>query len=155
MGRGQAQPLKSTRGATLIELLTFLTIVATLTALGLTGLRGFREASAIQAATRSARNHLVLARSMALARRETMRVRVDGSGDLVIVAPSDELLSSASVGPSDELALDSLRIRPSTLRFNSRGQAAPGSVYLYRGDRVVRIVSNFLGRLRIESFRSR
>jgi hypothetical protein len=58
----------------------------------------------------------------------------------------------ALAGP-DALPVDSLRVRPATLRFNARGQAAPGSVYLYRGRRSIRIVCNFLGRLRIEAVR--
>jgi hypothetical protein len=59
----------------------------------------------------------------------------------------------SSVGRSGDVALDSIRLRPATLRFNARGQAAPGSVYLYRRDRGVRLVSNFLGRIRQENFR--
>jgi len=50
------------------------------------------------------------------------------------------------------LGVDSARLRPSVMRFNARGQAAPGSLYLYRGRRVVRIVCNFLGRLRVERY---
>ncbi|MFW6193741.1 MAG: hypothetical protein ACOC83_09675, partial [Gemmatimonadota bacterium] len=48
--------------------------------------------------------------------------------------------------------LDSARLRPSVLRFNARGQASPGSLYLYRKRRGVRVVSNFIGRVRVERF---
>jgi len=108
----------------------------------------------MRAATWSVRNHLALARSLAIARREKIRVRRDESGDLVLLTLSGERVVAAAVGPSADVPVDSLRVRPSTLRFNARGQAAPGSVYLYRGDRVERIVSNFLGRLRVESYRA-
>jgi Tfp pilus assembly protein FimT len=145
--------LRST-GATLPELLIALTIVGTLIALGASGFRNLRDAASMRAATWSVRNHLVLARSLAIARREKIGVRRDASGDLVIVAASGEKLMTAAVGPAADLTIDSLRVRPATLRFNARGQAAPGSVYLYRGDRIVRVVSNFLGRLRVEASRA-
>jgi len=141
-------------GATLPELLITLTVVGTLAALGASGLRNLREATSVRAATWSVRNHLVLARSLAIARREKIRIRLDVSGDLVLLTPSGERVAAAGVGPASDVPVDSLRVRPSTLRFNARGQAAPGSVYLYRGDRVVRVVSNFLGRLRVESYRA-
>ena len=141
-------------GATLPELLIALTVVGTLTALGASGFRSLRDSTSMRAATWSVRNHLVLARSMAIARREKVGVRRDASGNLVIVAASGETLMTAAVGPAADLTLDSLRVRPATLRFNARGQAAPGSVYLYRGDRIVRVVSNFLGRLRVEASRA-
>jgi prepilin-type N-terminal cleavage/methylation domain-containing protein len=139
-------------GVTLPELLITLTVIGTLTTLGASGFRNLRDATSMRAATWSVRNHLVLARSLAIARREKIRIRQ--SGDLVLLTLSGERVAAASVGPSSDVPVDSLRVRPSTLRFNSRGQAAPGSVYLYRGDRVVRVVSNFLGRLRIESYRA-
>jgi len=141
-------------GFTLPELLITLTVVGTLAALGASGLRNLREATSMRAATWSVRNHLVLARSLAVARREKIRIRLDASGDLVLLTPSGERVAAAAVGPASDVPVDSLRVRPPTLRFNARGQAAPGSVYLYRGDRVVRVVSNFLGRLRVESYRA-
>lgn len=140
-------------GFTLPELLITLTVVGTLAALGASGLMNLREATSMRAATWSVRNHLVLARSLAVARREKIRIRLDASGDLVLLTPSGERVAASAVGPASDVPVDSLRVRPPTLRFNARGQAAPGSVYLYRGDRVVRVVSNFLGRLRVESYR--
>jgi prepilin-type N-terminal cleavage/methylation domain-containing protein len=141
-------------GATLPELLIALTVVGTLAALGASGFRSLRDATSMRAATWSVRNHLALARSLAIARREKIGVRRDASGHLVLVAASGETLMTAAVGPAADLSIDSLRVRPSTLRFNARGLAAPGSVYLYLDDRVVRVVSNFLGRLRIEASRA-
>ena len=140
-------------GVTLPELLITLTVVGTLTAVSASGMRNLRDAYSMRAATWSVRNHLALARSLAIARREKIRVRRDESGDLVVLTSSGERVAAAAIGRAADVPVDSLRVRPPTLRFNSRGQAAPGSVYLYRGDRIVRVVSNFLGRLRVESYR--
>jgi type IV fimbrial biogenesis protein FimT len=142
-------------GFTLPELLIVVTVLGTLAALGASGFRNLRDATSMAAATWTVRNQLVLARSMAIGRREKIRVRLDSWGGLVVVAESGQRLATVGVGPGNDLPVDSIRVRPSTLRFNARGQAAPGSVYLYRGDRKARIVSNFLGRLRIETARIR
>jgi hypothetical protein len=74
-----------------------------------------------------------------------------GGRPFELIDPSGRRLARVPVGPGSDLQMDSIRVRPPTLRFNSRGQAAPGSIYLYLGVRTVRIVSNFLGRLRVES----
>jgi hypothetical protein len=116
--------------------------------------RELRAAAYVHAASRSVRNQLVLARSLSVARRERIRIRLDPEGDLVLLDDSGRRLARATVGLDGDLRVDSVRVRPATLRFNPRGQAAPGSVYLYRGNRIVRIVSNFLGRLRVETRRS-
>ena len=142
-------------GFTLTELLIAVAIAGTLTAVGLTGFHSLRQTSRLHAAVRSVRGHLTLARTLALGRREQIRVRLDSSSDLVILDPVGNRLASASVGRGDDLPVDSVRIRPATMRFNARGQAAPGSVYLHLGDRTVRVVCNFLGRLRVESSRRR
>lgn len=142
-------------GVTLPELLIAITIVGTLAALGLSGFRDLGEAARIHSAARSVWSHLALARTLALGRRETVRVRLDSRGDLVLLDRNGRLLATASVGPGADLSVDSIRVRPVTLRFNSRGQAAPGSVYLHLGERTVRVVSNFLGRLRVEASRRR
>ena len=148
------RPVSAAAGVTLPELLITLTILGTLTALGASGFRSLRDATSMRAATWSVRNHLALARSLAIARREKILVRPGPSGDLVLLTASGERVAGIGVGPAGDVPVDSLRVRPATLRFNARGQAAPGSVYLYRGDRVVRIVSNFLGRLRVEAYRA-
>ena len=149
----QVRITRSAMGTTLTEMLIVLTILGTVTAVSASGMRNFREASSMRAASWSVRNHMAMARSLAIARREKIRMRLDSAGDLVVLSPSGERLAAASVGPAGDIPIDSLRVRPRTLRFNSRGHAAPGSIYLYRGDRIVRIVSNFLGRLRVESYR--
>lgn len=140
------------RGFTLPEMLIVLTIAATAFTLGWTGLRGFREASALRAAARQVTAELTLARRLAVNRRETVRFSAS-SGDLALTGEDGAVLARLALAGPDALPVDSLRVRPATLRFNPRGQAAPGSVYLYRGRRSIRIVCNFLGRLRIETVR--
>jgi hypothetical protein len=133
-------------------MLIVLTMLATLTAFGWSGLRSFREASALRAAARQVVAELSLARRLAVNRRETVRFAA-ASDDLALTAEDGAVLVRLALAGPDALPVDSLRVRPATLRFNARGQAAPGSVYLYRGRRSIRIVCNFLGRLRIEAVR--
>ncbi|MFQ5529800.1 MAG: Tfp pilus assembly protein FimT/FimU [Gemmatimonadota bacterium] len=140
------------QGFTLPEILIVLTVVGTVAAFGISGFVGLREAAAMRSATRVVRQQLALARRAAVNRRETVRFRQRGS-QLVLQAPDGAVLAATSLTGVDPLPVDSVRLRPSTFRFNARGQAAPGSVYLYRGDRSVRVVCNFLGRLRVEPVR--
>lgn len=140
------------RGFTLPELLIALIVASTLSALSWTGLRSFREASALRAAARQVVAELSLARRLAVNRRETIRFTA-AAGDLALTAENGVVLARLPLAGPDALPVDSLRVRPATLRFNARGQAAPGSVYLYRGRRSIRIVCNFLGRLRVETVR--
>lgn len=140
-------------GVTLPELLLVLGLVGILVVPALSGFRRWRDSASLHAATRSVRAHLVLARSLAVSRRQTVRVRATSDGDLVLLDPADSILARATVGRAGDTTLDSVRVRPSMLRFNSRGQAAPGSVYLYARGRSVRLVCNFLGRVRQEPVR--
>lgn len=109
------------------------------------------DAFALRRAGDLARGHLARARLLAVARREIVRVRAGPEGELLALGPDDASLAVTHLD-HPPLGLDSLRLQPSTLRFNARGQAAPGSVYLYRGRRGVRLVCNFLGRVRRETF---
>lgn len=136
------------RGFTLPELLIALTLTATLLAMGWTGVRGLRDAASLRAAARQVVAQLTLARRLAVDRREIVRFR-DGGGEAALFGEDGRVLARLALDGPDRLPVDSIRIRPSTLRFNARGQAAPGSVYLYRGQRSIRIVCNFLGRLRV------
>lgn len=140
------------RGFTLPELLIVLTVMSILLAMSWSGLSAFREASALRAAARQVTAQLALARRLAVGRRETVRFTAAGN-DLTLSAPDGTVLLRVGLEGPDPLPVDSLRVRPSSLRFNARGQAAPGSVYLYRGRRSIRIVCNFLGRLRVEGVR--
>ncbi len=95
-----------------------------------------------------ARGHLARARLTALARRARVEVRLGRPNRLLLLDAGGNRIAEADLGADGLLALDSLRIRPTSIRYNARGQGSPGSLYLYRGDRGVRLVSNFLGRVR-------
>lgn len=140
------------QGVALVELLLVIGVVGLLTLIAVSGVREFREAIALQRAESACRAKLSQARMLAIARRGVVRIRATSDGRLTLEDPDGRIVSRTGLldGP---FRVDSVRLRPSTLRFNSRGQAGPGSLYLYRGRRGVRIVSNFLGRLRIERFR--
>jgi type II secretory pathway pseudopilin PulG len=135
-----------------VELLIALTVAGLLTALAFRGYRTWRDSVALEAAGRAALGHLALARTRALALRRTLRVRLAEDGALETYdATTGEVVDRTWLS-GDVSHLDSLRLRPRTLRFNARGQAAPGSLYLYRGSRAIRIVCNFIGRLRTVRF---
>ena len=139
-------------GFTLPEMLIALTVVGTLAALGISGFVGLRESAALQVSTRVIRHQLTLARRAAVNGRQTVRFR-NTSGQLVLETLTGTVLAATSLTGVDPLPVDSVVLRPASLRFNARGQAAPGSVYLFRGNRSVRIVCNFLGRIRTEPVR--
>lgn len=150
--RREDVPASLPTGFTLPELVVALVIAAAVLATGWSGVRTFREVSALRAAARQVTAHLSLARRLAVGRRETVRVSA-AAGELALRAEDGTVIVRLALEGQDALPVDSLRVRPATLRFNARGQAAPGSVYLYRGRRSLRIVCNFLGRLRVEDVR--
>ncbi len=133
-------------GFTIVELLIAIFIVGTIATFGFSGF-------SLRSATWEVRQQLSFARRAAISRRETIRFRQIGDR-LVLQSPDGRDLMSIALSGVDHLPVDSVQIRPATFRFNARGQAAPGSVYLYRGKRSVRIVCNFLGRLRVEPVRN-
>lgn len=139
------------RGITLAELLVAVAVLGLVAAIGWPGLLRLRESIALGRAESACRGRLGQARMLAIARRGVVRIRATEEGVLTLEAPDGRIVSRTSLldGP---FRVDSVRLRPATLRYNGRGQAGPGSLYLYRGRRGVRIVSNFLGRLRIERF---
>lgn len=140
-------------GLSLPELLLALVLLGLLAVPAATGFRRWRDSASLHAAARSARSHLALARRLAISRRETVRVRATSDDDLVLLDSSDRILALAAIGRRGDIPVDSVRLRPSTLRFNSRGQAAPGSVYVFGRRGSVRLVCNFLGRVRQETVR--
>jgi prepilin-type N-terminal cleavage/methylation domain-containing protein len=136
-------------GMTLIELLIALVILSTLSAIGWRGLRRYRDAAALQEAANAVTRALNFGRNSAMARRETIRLRV-GAGELLLLSPDGVPVFRLPIGPGTELPVDSVVVRPATIRFNSRGHAGAGSVYLWRHNVTVRLVCNFLGRVRRE-----
>lgn len=137
-------------GFTLTELVVVVALLGSLGMVGITTWRAHREATDLRGGVRVAREALATARLAATAGRRVVRLQVEGAATLVLTDPGGSVVRRWSLGPHGTFRLDSVRLRPSTLRFNSRGQAAPGSVYLYRGDAGVRLVINFLGRVREE-----
>ena len=102
-------------------------------------------------AARVAESQLTLARLHAVATHVPTAVTLAGTR-LEVSRRGGSLLSRVDLGRHTLGRLDSLRLQPSTLRFNARGHGSPGSVYLYRGERDVRLVSNFVGQVRAVPF---
>lgn len=138
-------------GFTLLELLVATVLLALATAAGAEGLRRYRDAVALERAADAVRSRLAEARLLGVTRRAVVRLRITGAGALELRGPDGELVGATPlVGGAFDL--DSARLRPSVLRYNARGQASPGSLYLYRERRGIRVVSNFIGRVRVERF---
>lgn len=138
-------------GFTLLELLITTVLLAIAVGIGAEGLRRYRDSVSLDQAASAARGRIAQARMLGVARRGVVRLRITPEGALELRDPEGKVAGMTPLlGRS--FALDSVRLRPSVLRFNARGQAGPGSLYLYGKDRGVRIVSNFLGRVRMERF---
>lgn len=148
-GEGPAASGAGARAFTLLELLVALVLFGLVAAAAGPSVAAHRDATALRRSASAVRGLLASARQAAVARRAVVRVRVDPRGTVTATADDGTEVGALPLGTGD-LALDSVRLRPPTLRFNPRGQAAPGSAYLHRGDRRVRIVCNFVGRLREE-----
>lgn len=140
-------------GFTLPELLIALALVG-LVAVAATAFRDHLRASALESAARAGRAALTRARTEAVYRGGRIRVRRERRDppELVLRDGDEALVARFRLGPVAGGGLDSAVLRRSTLSFNARGQAAPGSLYLYAADRGVRLVVNFVGRLRREDF---
>lgn len=110
------------------------------------------DALALSRAARVAESQLVRARLHAVAGRDRIHVVASGTR-LELRSPASGLLSGIDLADAALGRLDSVRLRPATLRFNARGQGSAGSLYLYRSGRGMRLVCNFLGRVRRAPFR--
>lgn len=139
-------------GFTLLELTVVVALVGLLVIASFEGFRALAESTAITGAARAVNEHVVRARSTAVYRRERIRLRLDSFTELTIRDGRDSVLHSLSLARTGPFGIDSVRLRPATLRFNPRGQAAPGSIYLYRSNRGARVIVNFLGRVRVQRF---
>jgi prepilin-type N-terminal cleavage/methylation domain-containing protein len=136
-------------GMTLVELLIVLLILSTLSAIGWRSLLRQRDAVALQEAANAVTRVLNLGRAVAISRRETIRLQAR-TGEILLLTSDGTAVARLRIGPGTELPVDSVQVRPATIRFNSRGHAGAGSIYLWRRRTTVRLVCNFLGRVRRE-----
>ena len=104
-------------------------------------------------ATRITERVMTGTRLRAVAHREKLRVVVSGRGTLEILDGSGRVVNRFELAGPGRPRVDSVRIRPRTIRYNARGHGAAGSITLYLGNRGKRVISNFLGRIRRHSFR--
>jgi len=139
------------RGFSLIELVLAIALVGIALAVAASSW-GVIDRWSLARATRLAESHLTRARLLALASRGKTEVRSNGQW-LELWEATGVLIDRIDLGTGSGLA-DSIRLRPAVLRFNSRGHGSPGSLYLYRGRRGMRVISNFLGRVRTIPFRT-
>lgn len=146
---------RSPSGFTLPELLVLLTLAGFVLAVGAAALHDLRRWAGLEAAARVGAAALTRARMEAVHRGEAIRVRREGRHPpaLILRDRDGRRIDRYVLGPDSGAGLDSAVLRRSTLSFNPRGHAAPGSLYLYQGDRGVRLVVNFIGRLRREPIR--
>lgn len=144
-----------TRGAAetgfgLAQLLTALCVAGVLLAVLVPPLRSVMDSLSLERSADVAQVQLQRTRLLAVAHRDVLRLRLGPDHTLVVFDSRDRVLTVTPLAGDGFVRLDSAELRPVTLRYNSRGHASPGSLYLYRGDRGVRLVSNFLGRVRRE-----
>lgn len=140
------------RGFTLIEVVACLSLLSLLLLL-LGARRDVFEQWSIARAAWLAERHLSGARLNALAHRRPVEVRLSGGRVLETVDRAGNVIARLDLRRSGLGPLDSVRVRPSRIRYNARGHGSAGSVYLYRGHRGERVVSNFIGRIRRHAFR--
>jgi len=143
-----------TAAFTLPELLLVLALIGVVCGVSAGALWDVRRQLGLEAAARTGRAALTRARMEAVFRGATVRVRQERRDppELVLRDRDERPIARFVLGPGSGAGLDSAALRRSTLSFNSRGQAAPGSLYLYQGDRGIRLVVNFIGRVRREPF---
>ncbi len=138
------------RGFTLVELLVVIALLGGLLAAALAW--DVVDRWSLVRATRLAESQLSRARLHALSGRRKTEVRSNGQW-LELWESGSGLVARLDLGTTAGLA-DSIRLRPAVIRFNARGHGSPGSLYLYRGRRGMRVISNFLGRVRSVPFRT-
>jgi hypothetical protein len=143
----------SSAGFTLLRLLVAIALLGMVLTASISGARSLAGSAELAGASRVVRGHLVYARTVAIARREVVGLTLTPTGELLLVDSRDSVVRRTPLLGVDGFRLDSASLRPTVLRFNARGQAAPGSVYLHVGGSGVRLVMNFVGRIREEKLR--
>lgn len=137
-------------GTTLLQLLVAMALLGIALTGSISGVRSLARSAELAGASRLVRAHLAYARTVAIARRELVELTLTPSGELLLVDSQDSVVRRTPLLGADGFHLDSASLRPTALRFNARGQAAPGSVFLHGGRSGVRLVMNFVGRVREE-----
>lgn len=148
--RGSGPRRSGTAGWTLIELVVVIALIGV--AVALSAPWRALDAIGLSRVARVAEVELARARLHAATRRVPVRVTLAGTRLVIRDANGRTVARTDLAGPGLR-GLDSIRLRPATLRYNARGQASAGSLYLFRAGRGVRLVSNFVGRVRRQSFR--
>ena len=139
-------------GTTLLEVVCAIALLSILASLSIPVVRSL-DAWAVNAAARITERHLMTVRLRAAADRRLYRIRATPGGNLETLDNTGRVVGRLELaGPTARL-VDSLRVRPRTIRYNPRGHGSAGSIYLYRNGRGVRLISNFVGRIRRHSFR--
>lgn len=146
----RGKPAGIPHGFSLTELVAALAVTAAVAAAALPALGTLDRWSLARAASLAER-HLMSARLGALSARRPLRVRLVGTS-LETVDTAGRVTGKVALDGEGFRSLDSARLRPGTLRYNARGHGSAGSLYLYRGRRGVRVVSNFVGRIRSYAF---
>lgn len=137
-------------GFTLLRLVVAIALLGIAVTGSISGVRSLAGSAELAGAARVVRGHLVYARTVAISRREVVKLTLTPAGELLLRDSRDSVVRRTPLLGADGFRLDSASLRPTALRFNARGQAAPGSVYLHGGRAGVRLVMNFVGRVREE-----
>jgi len=137
-------------GHTLVEALVALALLGTLAAAALPAM-GVLDRLALSRAAALAERCLSGTRLRAAAHRRDLRVRLSGT-TLVVVDTSGAVIGRTRLDGQGIGRIDSARIRPRQIRYNPRGHGSAGNITLYRGGHGVRVISNFVGRVRRQVF---
>lgn len=145
-------PARRPSGHSLIEITIALVVISVVAAIALPATSAV-DRWALTRAARLTERQLANARILAVARRDRIRLRVVGGGTLESLDGAGTIVDRRVLAGGRPGLVDSVTIRPASIRFNPRGHGAAGSIYLYRNGRGIRVISNFVGRIRRHSFR--
>ena len=139
-------------GWTLVEIAIVISLLGLIAAAAVPG-SATLDRWALNRAARMTERQMAAVRLRSVAERRTFRVRAPGAAALETIDDSGRVVARLVLAGAGSRLIDSIRIRPGTIRYNPRGHGSAGSVYLYRNRRGIRVISNFVGRIRRYSFR--
>ena len=108
---------------------------------------------ALSRAAKLTERQLGTTRLQAVAERRRLLVSRSGAATLETLDVAGRVVARLDLGTGGSGLVDSVAVRPRAIGYNARGHGSAGSVYLYRNGRGVRVISNFVGRIRRYSFR--